>query len=89
LVAVVGLLVSACASSSAPVRVTYPLGHFPAVPTNSHHARGQLDSEFMVDVDRFPLVIDASHMPATSKADLAELEAILASMIIDIGQVRR
>jgi len=30
-------------------------------------------------------VIDASHMPATSAADLAELKAILASMIIDRG----
>jgi hypothetical protein len=39
----------------------------------------------MVSVDRWPLVIDASHMPATSAADLGELEAILASMIIDRG----
>jgi len=30
-------------------------------------------------------VIDASHMPATSAADLAELIGILASMIIDRG----
>ncbi len=52
---------------------------------NSHSAAGQLDSVYMVDVDRRPLVIDASHMPATSAADLAELEAILASMIIDRG----
>jgi hypothetical protein len=40
---------------------------------------------YMVDVDRRLLVIDASHMPATSAADLAELKAILASMIIDRG----
>lgn len=52
---------------------------------NSHHASGQLDAVYMVDVDRLPLVIDASHMPATSVADLAELKAILASMIIDRG----
>ncbi len=52
---------------------------------NSHNAGGQLDSVYMVDVDRRPLVIDASHMPATSQADLAELKAILASMIIDRG----
>ncbi len=52
---------------------------------NSRHAPGQLDSVYMVDVDRRPLVIDASHMPATSQADLAELKAILASMIIDRG----
>jgi hypothetical protein len=50
---------------------------------NTHHAPGQLDSVYEVDVDRRPLVIDASHMPATSKEDLAELEAILASMIIE------
>lgn len=52
---------------------------------DSHYARGQLDSVYMVDVDRRPLVIDASHMPSTSAADLAELNAILASMIIDRG----
>ena len=52
---------------------------------NSHHAPSQLDTVYMVDVDRRPLVIDASHMPATSEEDLAELEAILASMIIDRG----
>ena len=52
---------------------------------DSHYAPGQLDAVYMVDVDRRPLVIDASHMPATSAADLAELKAILASMIIDRG----
>ena len=52
---------------------------------NSHNAPGQMDVVYMVDVDRMPLVIDASHMPATSEADLAELQAILASMIIDRG----
>lgn len=53
--------------------------------TNVHHAPGQLDVVFMVDLDRAPLVIDASHMPATSESDLAELEAILGSMIVDRG----
>jgi hypothetical protein len=50
---------------------------------NSHHASGQLDAVYLVDVDRRLLVIDASHMPATSPEDLAELESILASMIIE------
>lgn len=50
---------------------------------NSHNAPGQIDIVYMVDVDRRALVIDASHMPLASEADLAELEAILASMIID------
>lgn len=35
LAVVVGLLTSACASSSSPVAATYTLGHFPAVPTGS------------------------------------------------------
>jgi hypothetical protein len=52
---------------------------------DSHYASGQLDTVYMVDVDRRPLVIDASHMPGTSAADLAELNAIVASMIIDRG----
>jgi hypothetical protein len=50
---------------------------------NSHHVSGQLDAVYQIDVDRRPLVIDASHMPGTSEADLAELQSILASMIID------
>jgi hypothetical protein len=31
------------------------------------------------------IFIDASHMPAASEADLAQLEAILDSMVIDRG----
>lgn len=50
---------------------------------NAHHVSGQLDSVYEIDLDREPLVIDASHMPGTSEADLAELQSILASMIID------
>jgi hypothetical protein len=50
---------------------------------NAHHSPGQIDVVYMVDVDRSALVIDASHMPATSASDLAELEAIFASMIIE------
>ena len=56
-----------------------------SIGANSHYAPGQLDTVYEVDVDRRPLVIDASHMPATSREDLAELEAILASMVIDRG----
>jgi D-alanyl-D-alanine carboxypeptidase len=37
-VVVVGMLTSACASSSPPVAWTYTLGHFPAVPTGSFSA---------------------------------------------------
>lgn len=50
---------------------------------NDHHAPGQLDAVYMVDVDRKPLVIDVSHMPATSESDLSELEAIVESMIVE------
>jgi hypothetical protein len=52
---------------------------------NFHHVSGQLDSIYMVNVDRWPLVIDASHMPASSLTDLAELKSIVASMVIDRG----
>ena len=50
---------------------------------NSHNAPGQLDDVYLVDVDRRPLVIDVSHGPTSSRQDLAELELVLASMIID------
>jgi len=50
---------------------------------NSHHVSGQLDSVYEIDVDRRPLVIDASHTPGTSDAGQAELQSIIASMIID------
>ncbi len=49
---------------------------------NTHYASGQIDWVYVVDVDRAPLVIDALHMPATSREDLTELDAILASMSI-------
>ncbi len=49
---------------------------------NSHNAPGQLDVVYEVDVDRRALVIDMSHMPRASAADLAELDAVLPSMII-------
>ena len=49
---------------------------------NSHHAPGQVDVLYLVDVDRRPFVIDASHLPAASDADLAELEAIITSMVV-------
>jgi hypothetical protein len=49
---------------------------------NSHHAPGQVDVVYLVDVDRRTFVIDASQMPAASETDLAELEAIISSMIV-------
>jgi hypothetical protein len=43
---------------------------------------GQLNVVYIVDVNGDRLVIDTWHMPGTSAADLAELDAILASMRI-------
>src|SRR4029077_5743403 len=37
---VVGLVLSACASSPSPVKVTYALGHFPAAATGSFSTSG-------------------------------------------------
>jgi hypothetical protein len=60
-------------------------GEDPALVTNTEnlgmHA-GQLNVVYIVDVDGDRLVIDTWHMPGTSAADLAELDAILASMRI-------
>ena len=52
---------------------------------NSHHTAGQIDVVYFVDVDRNALFIDASHRPGASQEDLAELQAILDSMIVDRG----
>ena len=43
---------------------------------------GQLDVVYIVDINGDRLIIDTWHMPGTSAADLAELDAILASMRI-------
>jgi len=43
---------------------------------------GQLNVTYIVNVNGARLVIDTWHMPGTSAADLAELDAILASMRI-------
>jgi hypothetical protein len=51
----------------------------------AHHVPGQVDIVSMVDVDRRPLVIDASYLPATTEEDRAQLEAILASMLWGYG----
>ncbi len=52
---------------------------------NSHHAAGQIDVIYLVDVDRRTLVIDVSRGAQASSRDVAELEAILASLLIDRG----
>ena len=62
---------------AAPVDQTETLGE----PRRMHP--GQLNVAYIVDVNGERLVIDTWHMPGTSAADLAELDAILASMRIE------
>lgn len=50
---------------------------------NSHHASGQIDVVYFVDVDRRTLFVDVSYLPGASEADLAEMAAILSSMVIE------
>ncbi len=56
-----------------------------AADASIQHVPGQTDVVYMVDLDRAALVIDASYTPQTTESDLAELEAILASMTIDLA----
>jgi hypothetical protein len=49
---------------------------------NSHHAAGPVDVLYLVGADRGTLIIDASHRSAASEKDLAELQAILDSIVI-------
>ena len=60
-------------------------GRGSATDVNLQHVPGQTDVVYMVDVDRAPLVVDASYTPQTTESDLAELQAILASMTVDLG----
>ena len=60
-------------------------GRGQAANWNAHHAPGQVDTVYQVDVDRKPLVVDASHGPAATQADLGELRSILASLVVDQG----
>ena len=41
---------------------------------------GQVEELWILDVDGQRLVIDATHMPATSMADVAELHSILRTI---------
>jgi len=41
---------------------------------------GQVDELWILDVDGQRLVIDATHMPVTSMADVAELHSILRTI---------
>lgn len=49
---------------------------------NSYAQPGQIDDVYMVDLDRAPLTIDVSHLPGASPSDLAELQAIVDSMVV-------
>jgi hypothetical protein len=52
---------------------------------NSHHAPGQVDVVYLVDVDRRPLLIDASYQPGSTDENRSELEDVLASMLWGYG----
>ena len=52
-------------------------------PNNVLFRSGQVNVVYILDVDGARIVINTWHMPGTSDADLAELEAILASVIIE------
>jgi hypothetical protein len=49
---------------------------------NSDAMPGQVDIVYLVDVDRSPLTLDFSHQPGATAADLAELQAIADSIVI-------
>jgi len=54
----------------------------PAQPGNDNHVAGQTDLVYEVDVDRSPLLIDASFRPGASPEDINELYAVLGSITI-------
>jgi len=49
---------------------------------NSHHAAGQVDTIYIVDVDRRPLFIDVSRMPLASANDIAELQEVIDTLLV-------
>jgi hypothetical protein len=55
-----------------------------AADASIQHVPGQTDVVYMVDLDRAALVVDASYTPQTTESDLAEVEAILESMTVDL-----
>ena len=44
---------------------------------------GQTDIVYEVDVDRSPLIIDASFRPDSSAEDIAELRSVIGSIVMD------
>jgi len=56
---------------------------YPEEPEARGLRSGQLNVVYILDVNGSRLIIDTWHMPGTSAADLAELEAVLASMRIE------
>ena len=69
------------------MRTWAALGDDPVnAPVDTEHLGmhpGQLNVTYIVDVNGKRLIIDTWHMPGTSAADVAELDAILASMRIE------
>lgn len=50
---------------------------------NDNHVAGQTDIVFQVDVDRNPLLIDASFRPDTSQEDVDELNSVIGSIVME------
>jgi hypothetical protein len=70
------------ASCDDGVYVAWPSNHAADRP-NDNHVAGQTDIIYQVDVDRGPLVIDASFRPESSPDDIEELYAVLGSIAVD------
>lgn len=64
------------------VYVAWPAPHTGDRPHDNHVA-GQTDIIYQVDVDRGPLIIDASFRPESSPESIAELYAVLGSIVMD------
>ncbi|MDQ0372993.1 hypothetical protein [Cellulomonas humilata] len=58
-------------------------GYADGYPPNDNHVAGQTDIVYEVDVDRSPLIIDASFRPDSSAEDIAELRSVIGSIVMD------
>jgi hypothetical protein len=59
-------------------------GEFRSWEGRFHQAPGQVDQIYILDVAGQRLVIDSHFLPGTTEADLAERQAVLDSIHIDL-----
>ncbi|GEK22226.1 hypothetical protein CXY01_27460 [Cellulomonas xylanilytica] len=50
---------------------------------HDNHVAGQTDIVLQIDVDRAPLVVDASFRPASSQTDVDELYSVIGSIVMN------